>query len=36
MLCLTLVVEFLSQARADFASDLGGVDGRVHAAMNGQ
>src|SRR6266849_3870036 len=34
MLCLTLVVEFLPEARAYFAGDLGGVDGGVHAAMN--
>jgi hypothetical protein len=34
VLCFALVVEFLAQAGADFAGDLGGVDRGVHAAMN--
>ena len=36
VLGLALVIEFLADAFADLAGDFGGVDRRVHAAVNGE
>ncbi|HEX2206561.1 MAG TPA: hypothetical protein VHG93_02705, partial [Longimicrobium sp.] len=36
MLGLALVIEFLAHPLADLLGDLAGVDGRVHAAVDGE